>query len=73
MIAGSDPNEENMNYGFKMASGRRQGLVYIGWSINSGPLDQTNSKDGIDATYEAVENQHSNGRLTWGAHRSDGL
>ena len=45
MIAGSDPNEENMNYGFKMASGRRQGLVYIGWSINSGPLDQNDLKE----------------------------
>ena len=27
-----------------------QGLVYIGWSIQREPLDQTNLKDGVDAT-----------------------
>ena len=45
LIAGSDPNKENMNQGFKIASGRGQGLVYIGQSINSGPSDQTDLKE----------------------------
>ena len=27
-----------------------QGLVYIGWSIHHEPLDQTDLKDGVDAT-----------------------
>ena len=30
------------------------------------PLDQTNLKGHVDATYEAVENRYSNGRLTCG-------
>ena len=29
---------------------RGQGLIYIGWSIQREPLDQTNLKDGVDAT-----------------------
>ena len=33
-----------------------QGLVYICRSIQREPLDKTDLKDGIDATYKAVEN-----------------
>ena len=43
--AGSDPDEEDMNQGFRMAPGRGQGLVYIGQSINSRPSDQTDLKE----------------------------
>ena len=32
------------------ASGGWQGLVYIGWSVQREPLDQTDLKDGVDAT-----------------------
>ena len=33
-------------------------MIYIGWSVQREPLDQTDLKDGVDATQEAVENQH---------------
>ena len=33
-----------------MPQGRWQGLVYIGQSVQRVPLDQTNLKDGVDAT-----------------------
>ena len=45
MRASSDPDEEDINYGFRMALGRGQGLVYIGQSVNSRPTDQTNLKE----------------------------
>ena len=35
-----------------------QGLIYIGQIVQREPLDQTDLKDGVDATKEAVENQH---------------
>jgi hypothetical protein len=64
LIASSDPDEENMNLGFRIALGRGQGLVYIGWGINSGPSDQTDLKewrrcnlgDGGKSTYEGGAN-----------------
>ena len=59
LIAGSDPNKENMNQGFRMAPKGWQALVYIAWSIQREPLDQTDLKDGVDATQKAVENQHN--------------
>ena len=34
----------------RVSPGGWQGLVYIGQSINREPLDQTDLKDGIDAT-----------------------
>ena len=37
-----------------------QGLIYICQSIQHEPLDQTDLRNGIDATYKAVENRHCN-------------
>ena len=37
-----------------------QGLIYIGRSVQREPLDQTNLRNGVDATQEAVENLHCN-------------
>ena len=50
-----------------------EGLVYIAWSVQCEPLDQTDLKNGVDETYEAVENQHSKEGLTCGARGSGGL
>ena len=41
-------------------------MVYTGQSIQHEPLDQTNLKDGVDATLEVVENRLSNEGLTDG-------
>ena len=41
-------------------------LVYIAWSIQREPLDQTDLKNDGDVILKAVENRHSNGRLTRG-------
>ena len=42
-----------------MALGRAVGVgIYIGRSVQREPLDQTNLKDDVDASYEAVENRH---------------
>ena len=43
-----------------------QGLIYIGRSVQREPLDQTDLKDGIDATKEVVENRHCNEGLIGG-------
>ena len=43
-----------------------QGLVYIARRVQHEPLDQTNLKDGVDATKEAVENRHLKEGLTGG-------
>ena len=42
----------------RVMPGGWQGLVYIDQSIHREPLDQTDLKDGVDATQEAVENRH---------------
>ena len=65
MIAGSDPDEENMNYGFRMTPGRGVHAVYIGGSVNSEPSDQTDLKGwrrcnlggGGEPTYEREPNR----------------
>jgi hypothetical protein len=36
--------------GIRLGSSATQGLVYIGQSVHHEPLDQTDLKDGIDAT-----------------------
>ena len=41
MITGSDPDDEDMNYGFRMARLEEVHGVYIGGNVKSGPLDQT--------------------------------
>ena len=33
--------------------------VYIGQSVYREPLDQTDLKNSVDATYEVVENRHN--------------
>ena len=43
-----------------LPQGGWQGLVYIVQSIKCEPLDQINLRNGIDVTYEAVENRHYN-------------
>ena len=63
MIAGSDPHD----MGFRDLP--REGgyrAIYIGRSVYRELLDQTNLKNGIDATLEAVGNRLSNEGLTGG-------
>ena len=52
-----------------MALGRGQGTVYIGWSVNSGPSDQTDLKEqrrcnlggGGEPTFEGGANRWAQG------------
>ena len=41
------------------------GLIYIGRSIQCEPLDQTDLKDGVDASYEVVGNRHMKEADRW--------
>ena len=47
------------------AKGEGQGLVNIRRSVNSEPLDQTDLKDGVDASYKAVGNRHMKEADRW--------
>ena len=38
--------------------GEGAGAGYIGRSVQHEPLDQTDLKDGVDASLEVVENRH---------------
>ena len=71
-MAGSDPHD--MNQGFRDLP--KEGwykAVYIGRSIHRKPLDQTDLKDDVDTTQEAMGNRLSNEGLTGGPQGSDGL
>ena len=57
-----------MTYAF-----RGQVLIYIGRSVQCEPLDQTDLKDGVDATSKAVENRHSKEGLTCGPRGLGGI
>jgi hypothetical protein len=50
MRASFDHDEEDMNYGFRMALGRGYMAVDIGQSLQREPLDQTNLRNDGDAT-----------------------
>ena len=41
------------------------GAAYIGQSVQHEPLDQTDLKDGVDASYEAVGNRHMKEADRW--------
>ena len=56
-----------------MPQGGWQGLVYIAQSIKHEPLDQTDLRNGVDAIYEAVENQHYNTETDRWAQGPSGL
>ena len=48
-------------------------MVYIGQSVQREPLDQTDLKDDIDATKEAVENRHCDAEADSGPQGLGGL
>ena len=52
---------------------RGQGLIYIGWSVYREPLDQTDLKNDVDATKEAVENRHNKAEADRWAQGPGGL
>ena len=44
----------------------RYRLVYIAWSVQREPLDQTDLKNGGDVIVKVVENRHNNKADRWG-------
>ena len=49
------------------------GAGYIGRSVQHEPLDQTDLKDGVDASYEVVGNRHMKEADRWVPQGPGGL